>query len=430
MALTVSTQNPRYFQDAGGNIVYLTGSHTWNNFQDMGASDPPTPFDYDAYLDWMVGLNHNFIRMWVWEETKNNGTWLLSGWRFPNSAFARVSGQGDANDGKLKFDLSLFDQDYFDRLRSRIVAAGQHGIYVSIMLFEGWSIEDKGDSTVGTPFYYHPFNSDNNINSIDGDTDDDGEGEETHTLSISAITDIQKAYIAKVIDTVNDLDNVLYEIANESHDGSTAWQAEMTDYIKTYEAGEAKQHPIGMTFQTGGSNATLFATDADTVWVSPDATGGYDTAPPANDGTKVILLDTDHLGNNQTGDWVWKAFTRGYNPIYMDGYDLWPPLGEEANIRAYMGYTRTYADKMNLVAMTPQNALSETTYCLANVGYEYLFYQPGTGAFDINVTYRKYLYEWCNPTTGVIVESGSNHFGTQEVTPPFSGAAVLYLKEQ
>ena len=37
-----------------------------------------------------------------------------------------------------------FNQEYFDRLRSRVIAAGECGIYVSVMLFQGWSIESKG----------------------------------------------------------------------------------------------------------------------------------------------------------------------------------------------------------------------------------------------------------------------------------------------
>jgi len=32
--LTVHPTNPRYFADGNGNVVYLTGSHTWTNFQD------------------------------------------------------------------------------------------------------------------------------------------------------------------------------------------------------------------------------------------------------------------------------------------------------------------------------------------------------------------------------------------------------------
>ncbi len=42
--LHVSKRNPRYFEDAEGRIVYLTGSHTWSNVCDFGRGDPPPVF--------------------------------------------------------------------------------------------------------------------------------------------------------------------------------------------------------------------------------------------------------------------------------------------------------------------------------------------------------------------------------------------------
>ena len=65
--LRASRENPRYFADHRGNVVYLTGSHVWNNLVDMGPSDPPPPFDFKAYLAWMDRLGHNFMRLWAWE---------------------------------------------------------------------------------------------------------------------------------------------------------------------------------------------------------------------------------------------------------------------------------------------------------------------------------------------------------------------------
>ncbi|MFO7957163.1 MAG: hypothetical protein R6X33_08670 [Candidatus Brocadiia bacterium] len=59
--------NPRYFTDDTGEAVFLTGSHTWNNLQDMGPDDPPMAFDWDRYLDWLTDLNHNFVRLWAWD---------------------------------------------------------------------------------------------------------------------------------------------------------------------------------------------------------------------------------------------------------------------------------------------------------------------------------------------------------------------------
>ena len=41
---------------------------------------------------------------------------------------------------------------------------------------------------------------------------------------------------------MGDLDNVLYEISNESHANSVQWQYDMINYIKIYEVTKPKQH--------------------------------------------------------------------------------------------------------------------------------------------------------------------------------------------
>ena len=66
-------------------------------------------------------------------------------------------GPSAALDGKPRFDLPLFNQTYFDRMRSRAVAARDKGIHASVMLFNGFSIEGKGN-VGGDPWQGHPFN--------------------------------------------------------------------------------------------------------------------------------------------------------------------------------------------------------------------------------------------------------------------------------
>ena len=62
-----------------------------------------------------------------------------------------------------------------------------------------------------------------------------------------------------------------------------------------------------------------------------------------------------------------------------------------------MGYSRRYADRMNLAAMTPRGVLSTTGYCLAAPGKEYLVYQPSQGAFQVQLSgggQRTFVIEW------------------------------------
>jgi hypothetical protein len=446
--LRVHPLNPRYFTDGTGRAIYLTGSHTWSNFKDMGKTDPLPRFDFEEYLGFLQRHNHNFIRLWTWELT----TYTYDGQLTYAEPFPwRRTGPGLALDGKLKFDLKRFNQPYFDRLRSRVVAAGSRGIYVSIMLFEGHGLHA---SLALWCWDGHPFNVQNNVNGIDGDPDGDGRGLETHTLEAPAITAIQEDYVRKVIDTVNDLDNALYEIANESGTYSTEWQYHMIRYIHDYEKGKPKQHPVGMTFQWAkeyrGTNENLFESPAD--WISPSPGGGYRDDPPAADGSKVILSDTDHLwgiGGNQA--WVWKTFCRGMNPIFMDPYreavkdDIqrkreitWtdhltetPKLDTRWDpIRRNMGYTLAYAERINLASMVPHNDLASTKYCLANPGVEYLIYLPEDGnlTVDLSDASERFALEWLNPSTGEKISAGTTAGGgLREFTAPFTGDAVLYI---
>src|SRR5207237_4260169 len=138
----------------------------------------------------------------------------------------RRPGPGTALDGQPKYDLTQFNPAYFDRMRERVTAARDSGIYVIVMLFQGFSIEGKGNLG-GDPWQGHYFHPRNNINGIDGG------GAAAHSLANPAITAYQEAYLRKVIDTVNDRGNVLYEITNEDGGGANYndWAAQMNGYI-------------------------------------------------------------------------------------------------------------------------------------------------------------------------------------------------------
>ncbi|MHB0958878.1 MAG: hypothetical protein ACYC0X_14960 [Pirellulaceae bacterium] len=447
--LRIHPTNPRYFTDGARQsdgsykAVLLTGSHSWPNLIDRGPTDPPPVFDFTAYLALLQEYHHNFIRLWSRHVTWYHG--YGEGELHAAPLAWQRTGPGPALDGKPKFDLTKFHQPYFDRLRTRVIAARDRNIYVSIMLFGG-SYECRGG------WQGNPFHSQNNVNGIDGDTDRDGEGPESHTLQVPAITRIQEAYVRKVVATVNDLDNVLYEVSNEGEDSSREWQYALIHFIHTYEAQQPKQHPVGMTAIGSGdaeSNRTLTASAAE--WISPHtaAWGGVGNTPPA-DGIQVSILDSDHwfvvelYSNPLLGRaWVWKAFCRGHNPILMEHL---PPQsmvlpdcpvslddpGYVASRRA-MGQVRRIAEGMDLATMTPHAELASTKYCLAHPGREYLVYQPEPDKpFSLELKSGSYLCDWLDPATGKaagkrIVESSGTVF---EFRAPFRGDAVLYLQSK
>jgi hypothetical protein len=434
--LRVDPVNPRYFT-AGKGAVYLTGSHTWGNFKDRAAVDPPPAFNYNAFLDFLHAHRHNFFRLWTWEQPHSaddagRQPILLY---FTPFAWPRT-GTANASDGKPQFDLDQFNQAYFDRMRARVIAARDRGVYVSVMLFDGWDLRNSYNGSSG-----FPMAQGNNVNGVATTAD------EFLSLSNPAITKRQEDYVTKVIDTVNDLDNVLYEIANETGNSSAeiAWQYHMVDFVKSVEASRAKQHPVGMTSTYPGSDSDLYNKNNHADWISPN------TQLASWDGRKVVLNDTDHsfgwvplqaagpLGQRQ---WAWETFCQGAAPVFMDPYlETWDgrnsPSGSTLDpqwntIRDAMGYTALYASRLDLEHAVPSPSLCSTGYCLAYPGHQYLVYQPASGNFQLTVTAGTYQVTWFDPVTGgqnvdattITLPAGSHTF-----TPPFTADAVLLLTQ-
>ena len=363
------------------------------------------------------------------------------------------TGPGTAMDEEPKFDLNTFNQEYFDRIRKRVIEAGKRGIYVSIMLFNRWSINENANTGI-LAWNGHPFNKNNNINGVDGDPAGLG-GRAVHTLAIPEVVRYQEEYVKKVVDTVNDLENVLYEMGNEHFEDSWQWQYHMVNFIKAYEAGKPLQHPVGITSGGGGpdalTNRQLIGSPADWISPRPEEDMPYGEDPVAADGSKVIIIDTDHLwGMGGNIDWVWKSLTRGLNPILMDPYEpiygmenygveawtlinnrnhpIWEPL------RINLAYACEYAGRMNLEEAIPRADLASSGYCLANYGYEYLVYIPEAGGKEVTVNFGKeagtFFVEWMNPHTGEYIHSGSiTAVNEEKFINPYDHAAVLYLVE-
>ncbi|MFH1569288.1 MAG: hypothetical protein ABIL09_14935 [Gemmatimonadota bacterium] len=304
-----------------------------------------------------------------------------------------------------RFDLSRHDPAYFDRLRQRVARAGERGIYVSIMLFEGHGLHASE-----APWCWdgHPMNVHNNV--------------------------------------------------NESGAYSTTWQYHLIDFIHARERTLPSQHPVGMTFQycgdraQRGTNATLFASPAD--WISPNPEGGYTDDPPPADGSKVIFTDTDHLwGIGGNHGWVWKSFCRGLNPLFMDPcsppIESRGPAGQTSPwtdhltglsrldpqwdpLRHALGQTRRLAERMDLRRAVPHGELASTGYCLADPGTEYAVYLPvgGVVTVDLSAARGRLRAEWIDPTGGEALAATVEGGARRTLRSPAAGDVALYLRAE
>jgi len=472
--LRVDSANPRYFTDGGGKAVLLTGAHTWSNVQDNGYGDPPPAFDYDAYLDFLVANNLNFTRLWCWEQSRW-APWVTADdyYFYPGPPFQRT-GPGNALDGKPRFDLDRLNPLYFERLRSRVARAAEKGIYVSIMLFNAWGTDDKHAPGRGkNPWRGHPFNRNNNVNGVDGDPNHNENGEATHQLLVTRVTSYQEAYVRQVIETVNEFDNVLFEISNESFATSRDWQYHIINLIHRLEATKPKQHPVGMSqYQWPGNNGDLWEGPAD--WIAPWEElpdYPYRDNPRVADGKKVVIVDTDHVwGIGGDRKWVWKVFLRGNQPSFMDAYDGasvgcgapapwdvrragwkdivkdvlgqsvrpdgWNPDAEQwVGLRANMGYIREFSRRIKLAEMKPRPGLSSSGYCLAyanRLSAEYLVYAEDSSK-PITINLSEYTgelsQEWFEPSTGrTVIGDRMSGGASRRLESPFKGDTVLYVR--
>jgi hypothetical protein len=446
--LTVHPENPRYFADGSGRAIYLGGHQSFVDLQDNSFNkefirDSKRILDWDEYVKFMKAHNFNYLRNWViWSTGSGTMAPVNNAIAYP-MPYKRVGGHGKAKDGKNKFDLNQFDEVFFQRLHKRCEDLQDAGIYVSIMLFEVYGF--LNGEAVGEPkqtlWDGNVFNKANNINGVHVDYDSNGNGIEFFYTDDKALLKLQKDYVKKVIDTVNDLDNVFYEIANELY--APQWQYEMIEFIKSYEKTKPKQHLVLMS--AGGRTRTgawkLMSSDvavngpADCFAVA----GSWQSRryakkdPPANNNGKPGIVDLDHVsaGSNDVG-YVWSAFTRGYHfNLYDKPFEKPDAESPEwRRIRHNVGKTVEYAGKLDMVNVAPREDLASTGFCLAKPGYQYIVYQPGRGHFTVSglrpdVAYQYEIYSTVEYK--VVAEGMCKPSGSTESFESDSEAVVLYL---
>jgi hypothetical protein len=456
-----ASRNPNYFEDATGAPIVLCGSHTWNTLQDWGTDGAVRELDFKRFVRFLQSHGHNFTLLWYSELPKIH---LLPTTEASPPDYTvgphpwRRTGPGLATDGGPKFDLAKFDPAYFERLRYRVRALGSAGIYAGVYLFSGEFLLRFRSASDG-----YPLSGPNNVNGIDDGYRGASEASATAAVTMSApnaITEIQDAYVRRVVDALNDLPNVLWIVSQEAPATSEWWNRHLISLLRSLESACPFQHPIGYGALDRSPDSILYNSDAD--WVAPVSR----ISPPRSSGaghpaSKVNVNDSDHsyweMWNDtprKNRNYAWMNFTTGNQVLFMDPYVVYYPRQNRnlcpeplrgiadqpdqrwRNFRDTLGYIVTYSRRLNLHEVGPHPALSSTKQCLAQTpaaGAEYLVYAPEGGPFVLDLSAmpasRKLAVEWFNPETGKVVPEEPIPAGSpaQSFTPPFRGDAVLYL---
>jgi len=427
-ALELYSQNPRYFAE-GGQPVYLLGDGWYGPIR----TEPGT-YDLVEYLDGLQAAGVNYTRVLAYApypEILNYGVTLFP-WK--------RTGPGTDQTGRLKFDLTQWDPAYFSRLRDFLALAQARGIYVELAIFEGSALKET------SVWPYHPFNILNNVNGIDGDSDDDNRGFEIHTLLLPAVVALEEALVEKIIDETHDFPNLVYELGNETNNSTIyrAQEAEWAEYFIGFISSSLETKPTPHLLAVNDDFTAYDATVDDRVdvlnyhfstWIlstiaADFASSGRPDRPKVLDETVLVTGDTSPTKVRQA---AWVSFLSGGMISILDW--TWDPVNGGSSLgssghdhRAHLVHLLAFVDATQYTRLTPANSLVSTGYCLALPGVEYVVYLPSGGTVQVNLASGMYHRTWFNPLTGQSVDGGTVSGGGQvAMSEPFGGEAALRL---
>ena len=163
-------------------------------------------------------------------------------------------------------------------------------------------------------------------------------------------------------------------------------------------------------------------------------------------GGKVSLLDTDHVfGAGGDALWVWRAFVRGHNVLYMDpliglGVAGVPPMpadiarrtAEVDSGRAGLKGTLAAAALLgDMARMAPRGDLCSSGHALADAGAAYVaLATDGAISLDLSAADgRRLAARWIAVETAAAQDSGTVEGGSPSrwFAPPLAPPAALVL---
>ncbi|MDD5688275.1 MAG: Ig-like domain-containing protein [Elusimicrobia bacterium] len=489
--------NNRYFLYKGKPTVLITSDEHYGAVLNKD-------FDYITYLDELKnkGLNYTLIFTGTYiEPAVNIASDTFRWWNIDDNTlgptnngflcpWARSTTQkgfaGDPN--SYKFDLSKWDDagtpanSYFPRLRDFIKQADDRGIAVVIVFFLPFNEASKGKMWERSPMnggsgvknglpgvgndidgISNNVNSAGNIAYLTSTGDDSIWDIRDNGLHNDGLTVYMSSMVTKIVQELNEFDNVIYESIGESWMGGSIRGIEFDNYIiskfVTTETSLPKKHLICQ-----GRNASW----APTYNINPNASVFFYSGPPLNTIAKNyfhnIPIGLDELTYLGIADapyrcfgWKWLmaggaeyavldlTFTPGPGggsglkvlPYYTSRYDYFTNKsisftigGGGPALRTQMGILKSFMDSFDFVNMHPDNSIiagalpsGTTAWALVQDGKQYAIYiEKNIPSLNVNLqgVTGTYKVEWVNTKTGNIdkTETFPHTGGTKVLIPP------------
>ena len=242
--IKVHPANPHYFLFNGQPTVLITSAEHYGAVINKD-------FNYVAYFDALKSYGLNYTRIYPGELFEPVGKFMKGNTLGPKPAslivpWARSTVPGYMLGGN-KFDLDQWDPAYFARLKDFVAQAAARGIVVEICFFNG----QYSDTWPISPLYHE-----NNIQGV-GQCDP----EDVQTLKHTDLVRREDDYVRKIIQEVNDSDNVILEICDEAMvqgtpiEEASAWVGHFVELIRNTESNLPKKHLVAQQVEgsLGGS---------------------------------------------------------------------------------------------------------------------------------------------------------------------------------
>jgi hypothetical protein len=230
--LALHPENGHYFLFRGKPTVLITSGEHYGAVLNLD-------FDYRKYLDRLAADGLNNTRTFSGAYVEPQGAFNIArNTLAPREGrficpWPRSDEPGYAGGGN-KFDLSRWDEAYFERLRDFLEYASQRGVVVEMNLFCPM-YEDKQWSL-------SPMNPGNNIQKIGPQGRND-----VYTLDRHAgLLAVHERMVRRIVAELKEFDNLYYEICNEPYERRVTmeWQHRIADVITDAERDLPQRHLI------------------------------------------------------------------------------------------------------------------------------------------------------------------------------------------
>lgn len=282
--LEINPRRSTVFRDHDGRAVWLAGMSVAGS--DDGKKFGQWPLVSAAAIDQLSDANGNFVHIRLGPSVRS-----VEG---PEYEAYQYAGGG-------RYDLTRWNDPFWDRVRNAVSYARDHGVYVEIDLIDAWAMKVAGRS---------PWHAGFNTNNVAYDCG--------HMLT--ADPSIRRDWLNKIVDEIGDYDNVLFQIGNETSTcgqmGTSAWESFVANTVQA---------------RLGPGRPRLIATNSENPGLEGASYVGYVNRHNPADGPPIAidLIGTKPMGVNEYGDGtpdgfneqLWRAFAKGTYLHYWWGED-------------------------------------------------------------------------------------------------------------